>query len=154
MCRAFGANVRRFENEVPKMQFAEEKLIPATLIAGDGIGPEIVEATITVLDALNAPFAWETHKVGMSGLEAFGDPLPQTTLDSIQRTRLALKGPLTTPVGGGDWEWPLRLTSAWTRLFSRQCTARRRILRVKGLPIRPEMLFANMRSLFLPIFGS
>jgi isocitrate dehydrogenase len=101
MCRAFGANVRRFENEVPKMQFAEEKLIPATLIAGDGIGPEIVEATITVLDALNAPFAWETHKAGMSGLEAFGDPLPQTTLDSIQRTRLALKGPLTTPVGGG-----------------------------------------------------
>jgi hypothetical protein len=99
------------------MQFAEEKLIPATLIAGDGIGPEIVEATITVLDALNAPFAWETHKVGMSGLEAFGDPLPQTTLDSIQRTRLALKGPLTTPVGGGDWEWPLRLTSAWTRFF-------------------------------------
>jgi isocitrate/isopropylmalate dehydrogenase len=49
------------------MQFAEEKLIPATLIAGDGIGPEIVEATITVLDALNAPFAWETHKAGMSG---------------------------------------------------------------------------------------
>ena len=83
------------------MQFAEEKLIPATLIAGDGVGPEIVEASITVLDALNAPFAWETHKAGMSGLKAFGDPLPQTTLDSIQRTGLALKGPLTTPVGGG-----------------------------------------------------
>jgi isocitrate dehydrogenase (NAD+) len=83
------------------VQFAAEKSIPATLIAGDGIGPEIVEATITVLDALNAPFAWETHKAGMSGLEALGDPLPQITLDSIRRTRLALKGPLTTPVGGG-----------------------------------------------------
>src|SRR5258708_6162194 len=48
-----------------------------------------------------APFAWELHKAGMSGGEAFGDPLPQSTLDSIRRTRLALKGPLTTPVGGG-----------------------------------------------------
>jgi isocitrate dehydrogenase (NAD+) len=83
------------------VQLAPEKLIPATLIAGDGIGPEIVEATIMVLDALNAPFAWETQKAGMSGLKELGDPLPQITLDSIRRTRLALKGPLTTPVGGG-----------------------------------------------------
>jgi len=76
-------------------------VIPATLIAGDGIGPEIVEVTVMVLDALGAPFAWEVHQAGMSGLEAFGDPLPRTTLDSIRRTRLALKGPLITPVGGG-----------------------------------------------------
>jgi isocitrate dehydrogenase (NAD+) len=83
------------------MQSPTEKVIPATLIAGDGIGPEIVEATVMVLDALRAPFAWEAHKAGMSGVEAFGDPLPQSTLDSIRRTRLALKGPLTTPTGGG-----------------------------------------------------
>jgi isocitrate dehydrogenase (NAD+) len=83
------------------MQSHTQKMIPATLIAGDGIGPEIVEATVIVLDALRAPFAWEAHKAGMSGVEAFGDPLPQTTLDSIRRTRLALKGPLTTPAGGG-----------------------------------------------------
>jgi isocitrate dehydrogenase (NAD+) len=83
------------------MQSNTEKVIPATLIAGDGIGPEIVEATVMVLDAMHAPFAWEAHKAGMSGVEAFGDPLPQATLDSIRRTRLALKGPLTTPVGGG-----------------------------------------------------
>ena len=83
------------------MQSHTEKVIPATLIAGDGIGPEIVEATVIVLDALHAPFAWETHKAGMSGVEAFGDPLPQATLDSIRRTRLALKGPLTTPAGSG-----------------------------------------------------
>ena len=76
-------------------------MIPATLIAGDGIGPEIVEVAVMVLDALGAPFAWEVHLAGMSGLEAFGDPLPRTTLDSIRRTRLALKGPLITPVGGG-----------------------------------------------------
>jgi isocitrate dehydrogenase (NAD+) len=83
------------------MQSHTEKVIPATLIAGDGIGPEIVEATVIVLDALRAPFAWEAHKAGMSGVEAFGDPLPQATLDSIRRTRLALKGPLTTPAGSG-----------------------------------------------------
>jgi isocitrate dehydrogenase (NAD+) len=75
--------------------------IPATLIPGDGIGPEIVEAAVTVLDALSAPFLWEVHQAGLSGLEAFGDPLPEPTLESIRRTRLALKGPLTTPVGGG-----------------------------------------------------
>jgi isocitrate dehydrogenase (NAD+) len=83
------------------MQASTEKVIPATLIAGDGIGPEIVEATLMVLDALGAPFGWEVHKAGMAGVEEFGDPLPQTTLDSVRRTRLALKGPLTTPVGGG-----------------------------------------------------
>jgi isocitrate dehydrogenase (NAD+) len=75
--------------------------IEATLIPGDGIGPEITSATVRVLDALGAPFVWETHNAGMAGVEASGDPLPQETLDSIRRTRLALKGPLTTPTGGG-----------------------------------------------------
>jgi isocitrate dehydrogenase (NAD+) len=78
-----------------------QKVIPATLIPGDGIGPEITDATVQVLESLSAPFAWEVHQAGMAGLETFGDPLPQTTLESIRRTRLALKGPLTTPVGGG-----------------------------------------------------
>jgi isocitrate dehydrogenase (NAD+) len=75
--------------------------IPATLIPGDGIGPEIVEAVIQVLEALGAPFAWDRQQGGMAGIAAGGDPLPQATLDSIRRNRLALKGPLTTPVGGG-----------------------------------------------------
>src|SRR3984893_13239808 len=91
------------------MQFAAEKVIPVTLIPGDGIGPEIVEVTVMVLDALGAPFAWEVHKAGMSAREAFDDPLPQATLDSIRRTRLALKGPLTTPVGGGYRSLNVRL---------------------------------------------
>jgi isocitrate dehydrogenase (NAD+) len=77
------------------------KKIPATLIPGDGIGPEVSQATLEVLDALGAPFEWETVKAGMAGVEACGDPLPPETLESIRRTRLALKGPLTTPVGGG-----------------------------------------------------
>jgi isocitrate dehydrogenase (NAD+) len=91
------------------MQSTPEKMIPATLIPGDGIGPEIVEATVMVLDALHAPFVWESHKAGMSGLEASGDPLPQATLDSIRRTRLALKGPLTTPAGEGYRSVTVRL---------------------------------------------
>lgn len=80
---------------------ATQTLIPATLIPGDGIGPEITAATIEVLDALGAPFQWETHIAGLAGVKAFGDPLPQVTIDSIERTRLALKGPLETPSGGG-----------------------------------------------------
>jgi isocitrate dehydrogenase (NAD+) len=77
------------------------KSIPATLIPGDGIGPEIVDATVLVLEALGARFDWETCQAGLAGMKAAGDPLPRETLDSIHRTRLALKGPLETPVGGG-----------------------------------------------------
>jgi isocitrate dehydrogenase (NAD+) len=80
---------------------ATTQKIPATLIPGDGIGPEVSAATLEVLDALGAPFQWETHVAGVAGVQACGDPLPPATLDSIRRTRLALKGPLATPVGGG-----------------------------------------------------
>jgi isocitrate dehydrogenase (NAD+) len=75
--------------------------IPATLIPGDGIGPEIVDAVVKVLDALGAPFDWDLQQGGLAGIAAGGDPLPQATLDSIRRNKLALKGPLTTPIGGG-----------------------------------------------------
>ena len=75
--------------------------ISATLIPGDGIGPEITEATLAVLDALGAPFVWDQQVAGAAGVTACGDPLPQACLDSIHRTHLALKGPLETPVGGG-----------------------------------------------------
>jgi isocitrate dehydrogenase (NAD+) len=75
--------------------------IPATLIPGDGIGPEIVDATLAALDALHAPFDWDRQIAGLGGIQAAGDPLPAATLDSIRRTRLALKGPLETPSGGG-----------------------------------------------------
>ena len=75
--------------------------IPATLIPGDGIGPEIVDATLTILDALGAPFEWDRQIAGLAGVKEAGDPLPPATLESIGRTRLALKGPLETPSGGG-----------------------------------------------------
>src|SRR5271154_824818 len=75
--------------------------IPATLIPGDGIGPEIVDAAVAVLDALGAPFQWDRQQAGLEGVRSAGDPLPSETIDSIRRTRLALKGPLETPSGGG-----------------------------------------------------
>ena len=75
--------------------------IQATLIPGDGIGPEITDAAIRVLDALGRPFEWDLQQGGLAAIEAAGDPLPPALLDSIRRTRLALKGPLTTPIGGG-----------------------------------------------------
>jgi isocitrate dehydrogenase (NAD+) len=80
---------------------APTQKIPATLIPGDGIGPEVSNATVEVLEALGAPFEWETMQAGMAGVEKSGDALPSETLASIRRTRLALKGPLTTPVGRG-----------------------------------------------------
>ncbi len=75
--------------------------IPATLIPGDGIGPEIVDATLAALDALGDPFVWDRQIAGLGGVTSCNDPLPPDTLDSIRRTRLALKGPLETPSGGG-----------------------------------------------------
>lgn len=75
--------------------------IPATLINGDGIGPEIVEACISVLDALEVSFEWDRQIAGMAAIHQGLDPMPAETLESIRKTRLALKGPLTTPVGSG-----------------------------------------------------
>jgi isocitrate dehydrogenase (NAD+) len=75
--------------------------IPATLIPGDGIGPEIMDAALAALDALGAPFSWDRQIAGLEGVKAENDPLPARTIDSIRRTRLALKGPLETPSGGG-----------------------------------------------------
>ena len=73
----------------------------ATLIAGDGIGPEITNVTLQALDALGVQFDWDEQYGGMAAVEKAGTPLPNATLDSIRRTKLCLKGPLTTPVGGG-----------------------------------------------------
>lgn len=73
----------------------------ATLIPGDGIGPEITEQTLKVLDATGVRFNWDRQVAGMASVESAGTPMPEATLDSIRTHRLALKGPLTTPVGGG-----------------------------------------------------
>ncbi|MDY0331695.1 MAG: isocitrate/isopropylmalate family dehydrogenase [Thiomonas sp.] len=89
------------------------KSIPATLIAGDGIGPEIMDATLAALDALEAPFEWDSQVAGLGGVKTAGDPLPAATLASIRTTRLALKGPLETPSGGGYRSSNVRLREAF-----------------------------------------
>src|SRR5215203_2056366 len=72
-----------------------------TLIPGDGIGPEIVAATVRILEASGVEIEWETHIIGAQALEKFGTTIPDTTIESIKRNRVALKGPLTTPIGKG-----------------------------------------------------
>ena len=72
-----------------------------TLIPGDGIGPEVSEAAVRVLDAAGAEIEWERHIAGREAVETYGNPLPPEVLESIRRNRLALKGPITTQVGGG-----------------------------------------------------
>jgi len=75
--------------------------IPVTLIPGDGIGPAITAAAVRILEAAGAKIDWDAQVAGMAGVAKFGDPIPDATLDSIKRTKVALKGPLETPVGDG-----------------------------------------------------
>ncbi|CAN5682380.1 isocitrate/isopropylmalate dehydrogenase family protein [soil metagenome] len=72
-----------------------------TLIPGDGIGPEVSEATQRAVGALDAAVEWEVHEAGAAALEKHGTPLPPHVLESIKRNQVALKGPVTTPVGTG-----------------------------------------------------
>jgi isocitrate dehydrogenase (NAD+) len=72
-----------------------------TVIRGDGIGPEIMDATLHVLDAMDVGLQYEFADAGLVALEKTGELLPAATMDSIRRNRVALKSPLTTPVGGG-----------------------------------------------------
>jgi isocitrate dehydrogenase (NAD+) len=72
-----------------------------TLIPGDGIGPEVTAAVVTILEVAGLQVTWEPHLAGVAALETHGSPLPAELLDSIRRNKVALKGPVTTPVGGG-----------------------------------------------------
>jgi isocitrate dehydrogenase (NAD+) len=73
-----------------------------TLIPGDGTGPELTEATRRVLEATGVDFEWDLQQAGADVMDRYGgNPLPDETLDAIRQTRVALKGPITTPVGGG-----------------------------------------------------
>jgi len=73
----------------------------ATLIPGDGIGPEVTAATVRVVEAAGGDFEWDSHLAGSEAMSRYGEPLPQDLLDSILKNRVALKGPVTTPVGKG-----------------------------------------------------
>ncbi len=72
-----------------------------TLIPGDGIGPEIVAATVRTIEATGVDIQWETHIIGAQALEKYGTTLPDSTIESVKRNKVALKGPLATPIGKG-----------------------------------------------------
>ena len=72
-----------------------------SLIPGDGIGPEVTEATRRVLEATGLTFEWDYRDAGLDALEKHGDVLPEATLESVRRNGIGLKGPITTPVGSG-----------------------------------------------------
>jgi isocitrate dehydrogenase (NAD+) len=80
-----------------------------TLMPGDGIGPEVTAATVSVLTAAGVNLDWETHIVGADALAKYGDPLPKELLDSIKRNKVALKGPVMTPIATGFTSSNVRL---------------------------------------------
>ena len=124
--------------------------IPATLIPGDGIGPEIVQATLKVLAALDAPFEWEEQRAGMSAQELSGDPLPQETIDSIRKTKLALKGPLTTPVGSGFRSINVRLREEF-ELFANVRPARSFLLGGRFENVDLVLIRENLEGLYVGV---
>src|SRR2546423_13202457 len=72
-----------------------------TLIPGDGIGPEVSSAVVRIIESAGVEIQWETKYAGAQALEKFGSTLPEDLLESIRRNKVALKGPITTPVGKG-----------------------------------------------------
>jgi len=72
-----------------------------TLIPGDGIGPEVTKATVRILEATGVKFEWETYEAGAEAFEKYKEYIPKELNESIERTRVGLKGPVTTPIGGG-----------------------------------------------------
>src|SRR5580704_1580073 len=72
-----------------------------TLIPGDGIGPEVTKATVRILEATGVKFDWESFQVGADAFEKYGEYIPKEVIESIERTHVGLKGPVTTPIGGG-----------------------------------------------------
>src|SRR5258708_5821058 len=75
--------------------------IPVTLIPGDGIGPEVVDAAVQAIEAAGAKLEWQRAAAGAGAVPTHGTPIPAATLESIRRNKLALKGPLATPIGDG-----------------------------------------------------
>ena len=104
-----------------------------TLLTGDGIGPEVTGATVSVLRAAGLQAEWESFVVGAEALSLYGDPLPRDMIDSIRRNKVALKGPVTTPVGGGFVSSNVRLRKELD-LFANL----RPVKSLEGVPTRYE----------------
>ena len=80
---------------------AEQKTHKVTLIPGDGIGPEVTQAVVRILEATGVKFEWERFAAGAEAFEIYGEYIPADLYESVERNKVALKGPVTTPVGGG-----------------------------------------------------
>lgn len=80
-----------------------------TLLPGDGIGPEVTGAVVAILEAAGVDITWERHVVGAEAIPTMGDPLPREAIESILKNKVALKGPVTTPVGTGFTSINVRL---------------------------------------------
>lgn len=106
-----------------------------TLIPGDGIGPEVSTATRRVLEATGIAFEWDVQEAGVTALEKSGDVLPDAVLESIRKNSIALKGPLTTPLGGGFRSVNVALRHA-LQLYAN---------------LRPARTFEGVRSVFTNI---
>ncbi|MBA2548518.1 MAG: NAD-dependent isocitrate dehydrogenase [Burkholderiaceae bacterium] len=132
--------------------------IAATLVPGDGIGPEITDAVVEILDVLGKPFIWHIQQGGISAAKESGDPLPPALLASIRRTRLALKGPLTTPVGGGFRSVNVRLREEF-KLYANLRPARTLLAGGRYEDIDIVLVRENLEGLyvgfehFIPIDG-
>ena len=72
-----------------------------TLLEGDGIGPEVIGAAVKILEAASVELKWDKALAGQEAIEKYGEPVPDVTIDAIKNTKIALKGPITTPVGKG-----------------------------------------------------
>ena len=72
-----------------------------TLIPGDGIGPEVTGATVRILEATGLKFEWESFAAGAEAFEKYQEYIPKELIESLERTGIGLKGPVTTPIGGG-----------------------------------------------------
>ena len=83
-----------------------------TLLPGDGIGPEVTASVVAIIECAGVEIEWEKYFVGSEAISRFGDPLPQDVLDSILRNKVALKGPVTTPIGTGFASINVRLRKA------------------------------------------
>ena len=102
-----------------------------TLIPGDGIGPEVTDAARRVIEATGVEIKWHVHEAGGNVMNRYGTPLPQQTLDSIMKNKIALKGPITTPVGSGFRSVNVQLRKS-LNLFANYRPARS----MKGVPSR------------------
>src|SRR6266851_1961969 len=87
-------------------------MTPVVKIAGDGIGPEVMAATATVLEKAGARIDWIEAAAGLDAVQRCGDPLPEATIELVRQHRVALKGPCTTPIGKGFRSINVRLRQA------------------------------------------